>query len=244
MLDNDFSAIKLDKLASYRTSTAPVDITVTGDLIAVSDLMKSVCVVQYKAGENGLPDTLTEVSRHFQTVWGTAVACIGKDTFLESDAEGNLIVLKRNINGVTDDDRRRLEVTSEISLGEMVNRIRPVNIQQLASVTVTPRAFLGTVEGSIYLFAIINPDHQDFLMRLQATIAAYVDSLGNLPFNAFRAFRSMVREADEPFRFVDGELIERFLSCEPSVQEEIVSLVGGTDVEGIKGLIEALKRLH
>lgn len=81
-------------------------------------------------------------------------------------------------------------------------------------------------------------------MRLQATMAAYVDSLGALPFNEFRGFRSMVREADEPFRFVDGELIERFLGCDPHVQEEIVSLVGGMDVDGVKGMIEALRRLH
>lgn len=99
------------------------------------------------------------------------------------------------------------------------------------------------VEGSIYLFALINPDHQDFLMRLQATLAAYVDSLGSLPFNKFRAFRSLVREADEPFRFVDGELIERFLGCDARVQEEIVALVGG-DVEGVRGVIEGLRRLH
>lgn len=145
VVNNNFGSMKLEKLASYRTSTAPVDVTVTGDLVAVSDLMKSVSIVQYKEGQNGLPGTMTEVSRHFQTVWGTGVAYIAEDTFLESDAEGNLIVLRRNVNGVTDDDKRRLEVTSEISLGEMVNRIRPVNIQQLASVTVTPRAFLGTV---------------------------------------------------------------------------------------------------
>lgn len=81
-------------------------------------------------------------------------------------------------------------------------------------------------------------------MRLQATIAAYVDSLGNLQFNSFRAFRSTVREADEPFRFVDGELVERFLECDAPVQEEIVSLVGGQDVGSVKSMIEALKRLH
>lgn len=137
--------MKLEKLASYRTSTAPIDVTVTGDFLVVADLTKSISIVQYKEGEEGLPDTLTEVSRHFQTVWSTGVACIGENAFLESDAEGNLIVLSRNVNGATDDDRRRLEVTSEISLGEMVNRVRPVNIQKLASVTVTPRAFLATV---------------------------------------------------------------------------------------------------
>lgn len=145
MVNNNFGTMKLEKLASFRTSTAPVDVTVVGNVIVVSDLMKSVCLLEFKEGENGLPDSLTEVARHFQTVWATGVACIDKDTFLESDAEGNLIVLRRNLAGVEEDDRRRLEVTSEISLGEMVNRIRPVNIQQLASVTVTPRAFLGTV---------------------------------------------------------------------------------------------------
>lgn len=81
-------------------------------------------------------------------------------------------------------------------------------------------------------------------MRLQSTMAAYVDSLGNLPFNKFRAFRNMVREAEEPFRFVDGELIERFLTFEPGTQEEIAGLLGIMDAEGIKAMIEALRRLH
>ncbi|KAL4891551.1 mono-functional DNA-alkylating methyl methanesulfonate N-term-domain-containing protein [Aspergillus ambiguus] len=241
---NNFGAMKLEKLASYRTSTAPVDITVTDNVIAVSDLMKSMCLVEYTEGEDGLADSLKEIARHFQTVWATGVACIAPHTYLESDAEGNLIILRRNLSGVEEDDKRRLEVTGEISLGEMVNRIRPVNIQQLASVTVTPRAFLGTVDGSIYLYAVINPEHQDFLMRLQATMAGKVESLGDMPFNEFRGFRSMVREAKEPYRFVDGELIERFLTCEPSVQEDIVNSVGMMNVHDVKVMIEALRRLH
>jgi DNA damage-binding protein 1 len=82
-------------------------------------------------------------------------------------------------------------------------------------------------------------------MRLQAAVAAYVDSPGNMPFNKFRAFRSTVREADEPFRFVDGELIERFLVCEPAVQQEIVGLVTPNgDLDEVKRVIEALRRLH
>ena len=54
--------------------------------------MKRVSVVQYKRGEAGLPDTLTEIARHFQTTWGTAVAEVAENTYLESDAEGNLMV--------------------------------------------------------------------------------------------------------------------------------------------------------
>lgn len=75
-------------------------------------------------------------------------------------------------------------------------------------------------------------------------MAEQVDSIGNMPFNKFRAFRSMARESDEPFRFVDGELIERFLTCEPSIQEKVVEMVGNMDVEQVKGMIEGLRRLH
>ncbi|KAI9880598.1 MAG: hypothetical protein M1830_001949 [Pleopsidium flavum] len=233
----------LNKVASYRTSTAPIDIAVTGNLIAIADLMKSVSIVSYKKGSDGLPDTLTEIARHFQTTWGTAVAHVAEDTFLESDAEGNLMVLHQNINGVTADDRRRLEVTSEMLLGEMVNRIRRITVPTSTDATVIPRAFLGTIEGSIYLFALIAPKKQDLLMRLQANMARLVRSPGDLPFNKYRAFKNQVREAEEPFRFVDGELIERFLDCRGKVQQEIVEGLG-VDVEDVKGMVESLRRLH
>lgn len=143
--NNNFSSMKIEKTATYRTSTAPVDITVVDDLVVIADLMKSVCIVQYVRGQNGAHDTLEEIGRHYQTVWTTAVSSIDKDMLLVSEAEGNLIVLSRNQGGVTEQDKRRLVPTSEIRLGEMVNRIRPINIQQLASLTVTPRAFLATV---------------------------------------------------------------------------------------------------
>lgn len=81
-------------------------------------------------------------------------------------------------------------------------------------------------------------------MRLQSTVSAYVDSLGNLPFNKFRAFSSAVREAEEPFRFVDGELIERFLALDQRLQDEITAVLGVKDVESIRGMVEGLRRLH
>jgi DNA damage-binding protein 1 len=141
--------MKLEKTAAYRTSTAPVDLTVVGDLIAVADLMKSVCLIKFENGKDGEPDKLTEVGRHYQTVWSTGVAYVGDNTFLQSDAEGNLIVLSRNMNGVTPQDKHRLEPTSEMSLGEMVNRIQPVNIPHISSVMVTPQAFMATVSNPL-----------------------------------------------------------------------------------------------
>lgn len=144
--------MRLEKLASYRTSTAPTDLMVVDDMILVADLMKSVCIVKYvheSPDKNDiLKHELKEIGRHYQTVWTTAVASVGENAILTSDAQGNLIVLSRNINGVTAQDKHRLVPTSEFALGEMVNRIRPIHIPQLVSVTVTPRAFLATVCGS------------------------------------------------------------------------------------------------
>lgn len=80
-------------------------------------------------------------------------------------------------------------------------------------------------------------------MRLQSAIAKYVQSPGNIPFNNYRAFRSTVRHEDEPFRFVDGEIVEKFLECSTTLQDLIVEDLG-VGVEDIKRVVEALRRLH
>ena len=214
--------------------------------------MKSVSITSYTRGSHGLDDTLTETARHYQTIWGTAVAHVGEGMWLEADAEGNLIVLQQNTGGVTSDDKRRLEVTSEMRLGEMVNRIRSFEVNEMdarAPPPVTPKAFMATVEGSIYLFGLIAPSHRDLLMRLQAALAPMVGSLGNVPFNTYRAFKNQVREAEEPYRFVDGELIEGFLNLKEDLQENVVRGLGEVGVaaggpEGVRELVESLRRLH
>ena len=106
------------------------------------------------------------------------------------------------------------------------------------------------MDGSIYLFGLITPPYRDLLMRLQANIADMVHSPGNVPFNSYRAYRSTVREAEEPYRFVDGELVELFLDQSESMQEEMCrGLVPGTsgekvDIEEIRALVEGLRRMH
>ncbi|KAL8940928.1 MAG: hypothetical protein Q9211_002047 [Gyalolechia sp. 1 TL-2023] len=241
-----FNSPRITELASYRTSTAPIALSVAGADIAIADLMKSVSVVRYIAPSHpGGSHLLNEVARHFQTAWATAVEYVDSYTWLESDAEGNLMVLRQNVAGVTADDKRRLEVVGEIRLGEMVNRIRRVEVEESPNAVVVPKAFMGTVDGSIYLFAVISSSKQDLLMRLQQAIAARVQSPGNVPFNTYRAFKNSVREADEPFRFVDGELIEKFLDCPMSMQDSICGELGGkVDAEEMRAMVEGLRRVH
>ena len=65
-----------------------------------------------------------------------------------------------------------------------------------------------------------------------------------MPFNKYRAFKNAVRESEEPYRFVDGELIEGFLDLGSEVQEEVVGELGEVDVEEVRGMVEGLRRLH
>ncbi|KAL8690777.1 MAG: hypothetical protein Q9218_003851 [Villophora microphyllina] len=236
---------ELTKLVTYRTSTAPIALSISGAQIAVADLMKSVSVITYSRPTHpGGSHSLVEIARHFSTAWSTAVCNVDDQTWLESDAEGNLMVLKQNVAGVNADDRRRLQVESEMRLGEMVNKIQRVEVEESGNAVVVPKAFLGTVDGSIYLFALITPSKQDLLMRLQQAIASRVQSPGNVPFNTYRAFKNSVREAEEPFRFVDGELIEKFLDCPSTTQEQVCEELGNVDPEEMRAMMEGLRRIH
>lgn len=233
------------KKAAYRTATAPIDICITDNVIAVTDLMKSLSLVEHKLGTAGQSDSLSEIARHFDTVWGTAVTYVGENTYLESDAEGNLVVLEHDVKGFSAEDRRRLRVTSEMLLGEMVNRIRPITVTPTPGAVVIPKAFLATVEGSIYLFAMIAPGKQDLLMRMQSKMAEMVKSPGHVPFAKFRGVKTQVRDMGEegPSRFVDGELIERFLELGEEVQGRICEGLG-VEVEELRGIVEGLRRIH
>ena len=192
--------------------------------------MKSISVLEYsppvRTKGRDRPHRLSEKARHYQTVWSTALARVDESMWLLGDAEGNLTVLAQDTNALSDDDKKRLRVNSELRLGEMVNRIRPVTVNAPPSAAVVPKAFMATVDGGVYLFGLIGPSYLDLLMKLQSALALLVDSLGDVPFNTYRAFKSQVRAEDEPERFVDGELIEAFLDLPVTSQEKVVQGLG------------------
>ncbi|KAA8571121.1 hypothetical protein EYC84_000468 [Monilinia fructicola] len=68
-------------------------------------------------------------------------------------------------------------------------------------------------------------------------------SPGNLDFNRYRSYVSAVRETSEPFRFVDGDLIELFLDLRWDVQE-LMGKALGVPAEELRGLVEGLRRLR
>lgn len=78
---------------------------------------------------------------------------------------------------------------------------------------------------------------------MQVSLASKIESLGQIEFNKYRSFKNSLRETAEPFRFVDGELIERYLDASEDLQEEVARDVGMSATD-VRGVVEELKRLH
>lgn len=142
----------LRKLASYRPSTLPISLDVWDNKIGVADLTQSLALLEYVPPEAGKAAKLIEKARHFQFVWATAMAGLSSETWLEADAQGNVIVLETNPDAPTEHDVKQMRVTSEIHLGEQVNQIRqfevvetPTEMETDDKTAIVPRAFLGTV---------------------------------------------------------------------------------------------------
>jgi DNA damage-binding protein 1 len=97
--------------------------------------------------------------------------------------------------------------------------------------------------GSVLLYGTISPRWVTPLHALQTGLADSVSTLGNLPFKPYRGIKNAARQADEPYRFVDGELLEKFLELDDTRQAEVAKTVG-MELTEAKELVERLKRLH
>jgi DNA damage-binding protein 1 len=135
----------LQKMAAYRPSSFPMALDISGNIIGVVDLMQSLSLVEFTPAENGSRPKLEEIARHYQPAWATSVAHLDGERWLEGDAQGNIIVLQRNPEAPTEQDRNRLEITSGINIGEQINRIRKVHVASNDNAVVSPKAFLGSV---------------------------------------------------------------------------------------------------
>ncbi|CAJ0549478.1 Ff.00g030910.m01.CDS01 [Fusarium sp. VM40] len=237
------SSGSLQKLAAYRPSAIPIDLDVAGNMIGVGDLMQSLSLVEFIPAQDGNKAKLEERARHFEPLWTTAVCHIEGERWLEADSQGNLVVLQRNADAPTEQDRRRLEIISEMSIGEQINRIRKLHVPAAENSIVHPRAFLASAEGSLYLYGDIAPQYQDLLMTFQSKMEGYLDAPGNIEFKLWRSFRNDNRESEGPYRFVDGEMVERFLDMDEEKQELICEGLG-PNVEDMRNMIEELRRMH
>lgn len=285
----------LRRLASYRTSTDPMSLSIQPatasrpTTIAVGDLVKSVSIVTVSTPQDNEDDDgewqINELARHYATLWTSAVAAVGEGEWTVADMEGNIAMLRQNPDAYGD-EKKRLEVSGEMRLCEIVNKIIPITssssgtgqkkdsvskgkrrTSSMASAAVSreaaipssltddfgplvrPQAFVGTQEGSIYLLGAINASLTDAMIRLQTALSTRILSPGYMPWAKFRAWKTEVREADEPFRFVDGEMVEQgLLKLDDGVLEDVLRESGlgenGLTVARLRSWGEELRRLY
>lgn len=65
---------------------------------------------------------IEERARDYNANWMSAVEILDDDTYLGAENNFNLLTVKKNSEGATDDERGRLEVVGEYYLGEFVYR--------------------------------------------------------------------------------------------------------------------------
>ena len=92
-----------------------------GDDIIVGDLMKSVCLLNY----NDETETISELARDYHPGWTTAVESLSDDVIIAGENSYNLYTLRKRTDGMTDDEKRRLEPVGCFHLGEFINKFRP-----------------------------------------------------------------------------------------------------------------------
>jgi len=82
-------------------------------------------------------------------------------------------------------------------------------------------------------------------MRFQSELAGadIIETAGGIDFSEYRSFRNEERESQGPYRFVDGELLERFLLLDERQQEDICKGLG-PNAEAMRNMVEELKRMH
>lgn len=93
------------------------------------------------------------------------------------------------------------------------------------------------------MFGTLTPQSQDLLIRFQAKLATIITAPGGIEFNDYRAYQNPERAGAQPERFIDGELIERFLDLDDATQQEACRGLGPS-VEAMRSMVEELKRMH
>ncbi|KAI5813292.1 mono-functional DNA-alkylating methyl methanesulfonate N-term-domain-containing protein [Pyronema omphalodes] len=115
------SSTGLTKLCSHRTHSSPIDLSISGNIISIADLMKGPHILQF----HRLPSPhLKELAHTYQTSWTTSLTAIDKHTVIAADADTNITMWQRDEEVLG--DRKRLRCIAEFRLGEMVNRFRNI----------------------------------------------------------------------------------------------------------------------
>ncbi len=113
-----------------------------GDFILVGDLMRSMSLLLYNSIEN----TVKEIARDFTANWMNAVEVISDEIFIGAENEGNLFVLQKNLDSITEEERARLELQG----------MQAVSMLTLGRFSLLPPLLTLTLRGAQEIFILGN----------------------------------------------------------------------------------------
>ena len=203
-------ARELVRECSFACHLLALNVSVRGDSILVGDIMRGASLLSYNAEERSLSERAVDAH---SGAWTSAVQCLDDDTFLVAEASRNMLLLRKNGEASSDEERHRLEIAGEFHLGDQVNRIRPGSLvmrlpdSELAAV---PTFLYGTVDGVLGVMCCLPAEVQALLLRLQEVLVGTVKGVGGLTWTDWRAFANERRQAAAK-GWVDGDLLECYL---------------------------------
>lgn len=156
--------------------------------------------------------------------WMTAVEMLDSDICLGADNNSNLVTMKRNTQGATEEEQGRLDLVGSYHLGEIVNKFCRVRGDERALI-------FGTIGGMIGLVSSVSDEDYIILEKLQSCMSCA--GVGGLTHKQWR----------RSFGFLDGDLIESFLGLSQEKKKEITKEMD-IEVDYLCEKIEKLRRLH
>ncbi|KAG9396543.1 DNA damage-binding protein 1, DDB1 [Carpediemonas membranifera] len=220
-----------------------VTVTSIGNRIIAGDVLKSVTVLQLN--EEGI--SLEEVASDYNPVWTSAVHALDKDTFLVADTYRNIFIVRQDTH---DEAKVLLKNIATFHLGEQVNVFAPAPVAEADGAAGeqgpgVAEVVYATVNGGVGTIYRIPADSFALLHAIEQVIAEVTVGVNvNIPHRFHRAFFSDKRPEIEPKGFIDGDVVEQFLSFPPDIQKHLLAKAGVTDVpvERVSDTIEWFSR--
>lgn len=87
------------------------------NIVVVGDLLRSVCVLRYKASDG----SLEEIARDFNSNYMRSVEIGDGNHVIGAEDHGNIFILKQNLDAKSEEEKSRLDVQSGFHVGDYIN---------------------------------------------------------------------------------------------------------------------------
>ncbi len=210
-----------EQLSCHYGQVIGVHLDVLDDCVAVADMMRSASLLTLAPGNN----QLTEVARDYYTGWATVSKLVDKDHILLADDHGNLSQLITATDANFINQRLILNQCDAIHLGSIINTLIEGSLSDHMSSLVEKTFIFGCASGALCTLTVLREHMGPLLRALNTNIKAVSRLPGAIPHSDWRSFWNEKRTLQPNDRFIDGDLIQRFLKLPSDVQK--VVLAGG-----------------